>query len=64
MDADFLVGVGGGSPMDAVKAASVFACNDITLEELYQNSYSNSHLPFVCIGTSAGTAVKSLLTPS
>lgn len=55
MDADFLVGVGGGSPMDAVKAASVFACNDITLEELYQNSYSNSHLPFVCIGTSAGT---------
>ena len=22
---------------------------------MYQNSYSKSHLPFVCIGTSAGT---------
>ena len=55
MEADFLVGVGGGSPMDAVKASAVFACNDVSLEELYQKSYSKSHLPFVCIGTSAGT---------
>ena len=54
--ADFLVGIGGGSALDAVKAAAVFAANpSLDAEEVYAMKYENSPLPTVGIGTTSGT---------
>ncbi len=54
--ADFLVGIGGGSALDAVKAAAVFAANpSLDAEEVYLMNYGNAPLPTVGIGTTAGT---------
>lgn len=56
--ADFIVGIGGGSPLDAAKAVAVYAANPDFSEEdiyLYQQSERRRALPIVCIGTTAGT---------
>lgn len=54
--ADFLVGIGGGSALDAVKAAAVFAANPLLdAEEVYLMQYKNEPLPTVGIGTTSGT---------
>lgn len=55
--ADFLVGVGGGSVLDAVKAAALLAGNDTETEEdaLFSGTLTAPALPFALIGTTAGT---------
>lgn len=52
--ADFIVGIGGGSPLDASKAIAVYAGDDATVEEAFQGKYSRA-LPFALVGTTAGT---------
>jgi alcohol dehydrogenase class IV len=52
---DLVIGVGGGSPMDCAKAASVLATNDYPAAELFKNIYPNRPLPLVLIPTTAGT---------
>ncbi len=54
-DADFVVGIGGGSPLDAAKAMAVFATNDIDEEGLYSSKWENAPLPTIAVGTTAGT---------
>ena len=57
-DADFLIGIGGGSPMDAAKAAAVYAANpDIRGEGIYgyDPTCDLPPLPVVLVGTTAGT---------
>ncbi len=53
--ADFIIGVGGGSPLDAAKAVAVFAVNDIPTEALFANSYENGVLPIAAVPTTSGT---------
>lgn len=53
--ADFIIGIGGGSPLDAAKAIAVLAVNDISPVELYKNSFLNIPLPIIAIPTTAGT---------
>ena len=53
--ADFVIGIGGGSPLDASKAAAVLAVNRIKPVELYKNMYKNNPLPIAAIPTTAGT---------
>ena len=54
--AGFILGIGGGSPMDAAKAVSVFASNPgLTEEGFYAKSWPNDPLPIALIGTDAGT---------
>lgn len=55
--ADFLMGIGGGSPLDAVKAAAFFAANpNLEPDEIYSDrSLLAPPLPTVLIGTTAGT---------
>lgn len=54
--AQFIIGIGGGSPLDAAKAAAVFAANPtLTTEALYAYRWGNAPLPTVCVGTTAGT---------
>lgn len=54
--AEFVVGIGGGSPLDAAKAISVFAANpEMTEETFYSAVWPDAPLPNVLIGTTAGT---------
>ena len=54
-DAEFLIGIGGGSALDAAKAAAVFAANpDFSPTDIYTKE-RKSVLPFLLIGTTAGT---------
>ncbi len=53
--AAFVVGIGGGSPLDAAKAVAVLATNDIEPEQLFSNSFKNKPLPIIAIPTTAGT---------
>lgn len=52
---DFVVGIGGGSPLDAAKAVAVLAVNNIEPVELYRNEFIVDPLPIVAIPTTAGT---------
>lgn len=54
--ADFVIGIGGGSPLDAAKAVAVYASNpDFGLYDIYSTEKRNEALPIVLIGTTAGT---------
>lgn len=54
--ADFIIGIGGGSPLDASKAIAVVAANpDISEDMLYSMQWKNQPLPVVAVGTTAGT---------
>lgn len=56
LGADFIVGIGGGSPLDAAKAVAVLsACRDTSEEAMYSNCWDTQPLPVVAIGTTAGT---------
>lgn len=55
-DAEFLVGIGGGSALDAAKAAAVFAANpNLDEEGFYRKEWENAPLPVLLVGTTAGT---------
>ena len=55
--ADFIIGIGGGSPLDASKAIAVYASNPhISSPDLiYSVSADSKPLPVALIGTTAGT---------
>ena len=54
--ADFIIGIGGGSPLDAAKAIAVLAaCTDTSEEAFYAMRWDGAPLPVVAIGTTAGT---------
>ncbi len=55
--ADFVIGIGGGSPLDAAKAIAAFAANPgIDPLDLYDQDKRTAHsLPIVAIPTTAGT---------
>ena len=53
---DFVIGIGGGSPMDAAKAiALVLKHPEADPEYLYDNTKDPSALPVVCVPTTCGT---------
>ena len=54
--AEFVVGIGGGSPLDAAKAVAVYCTNpEFSLTDIYSASDRKKALPIVLIGTTAGT---------
>lgn len=54
--ADFLIGIGGGSPLDATKTASIVATNpSINEDGIYAQAWVNKPLAFILVGTTAGT---------
>jgi alcohol dehydrogenase class IV len=53
--ADFIVGIGGGSPLDAAKATAMLARNELSDEEIFGGSYPEGALPVVAVPTTAGT---------
>lgn len=55
VNADLVIGIGGGSPMDAAKAIALLAEQDIPQEELFLGKFGIKALPTVMIPTTAGT---------
>lgn len=53
--ADFIVGIGGGSPLDAAKAVAVFAANPTLPPQGIYGSWEHTALPILLVGTTAGT---------
>ena len=54
--ADFVIGIGGGSVLDAAKAAAVFAANpELDEEAFYQKRWEQAPLPILLVGTTSGT---------
>jgi alcohol dehydrogenase class IV len=60
VDADFVIGIGGGSAIDATKAIAAFATNQqITMDELFvSDKRINPTLPIVAIPTTSGTGTE------
>ena len=55
-NADFLLGIGGGSVLDAAKAIAIYASNPVLSPiDIYKREYENAPLPVALIGTTAGT---------
>lgn len=52
---DFVVAIGGGSPMDAAKMIALLALQDREDEELFSGGYEPKALPMAHIPTTAGT---------
>lgn len=54
--AQFILGIGGGSPLDAAKIIAVSAANpELDSKGLYSLNWENVPLPTVLVGTTAGT---------
>ena len=54
--ADFIIGIGGGSPLDASKAIAICAKNpEYDINGLYNRKNPSKALPVVLIGTTSGT---------
>ena len=54
--ADSILGIGGGSVLDASKAIAIYAANaDLSPIDIYKREYSTKALPVALIGTTAGT---------
>lgn len=55
-NADFLLGIGGGSVLDAAKAIAIYASNhELSPIDIYKREYNSAPLPVALIGTTAGT---------
>lgn len=53
---DFVIGIGGGSALDAAKCVAVLAANPgMTQAQLYAFEWANTPLNIVAVGTTAGT---------
>ena len=53
--ADFIVAIGGGSPMDAAKAIAILMKENRTDEEVFAGGYGKDALPMAHLPTTAGT---------
>ena len=53
--ADFVIAIGGGSPMDAAKAIAALMTNDVEPIELIGNIPKNKSMPIIAIPTTSGT---------
>lgn len=54
-DVDFIIAIGGGSPMDAGKAIALLASQDIKEEDIFSGDYGKDILPMVFVPTTSGT---------
>jgi len=52
--ADFVIAIGGGSPMDAAKAIAYLAVTDIDEDSIFSTPVKSA-LPIICVPTTAGT---------
>ena len=54
--ADYILGIGGGSVLDAAKAVAIFCSSpELSYSDIYKRKVPSSHIPVLLIGTTAGT---------
>lgn len=53
--ADIVIGIGGGSPLDAAKAIAVLATNPVDNDAVFSGNFSRPVLPIIAVPTTAGT---------
>ncbi len=54
--AEFIIGIGGGSVLDAAKAVAIYASNqEFSHADIYNRQIPALHLPVILIGTTSGT---------
>lgn len=59
LDADFVIGIGGGSPIDAAKAIAVLIKNKgLSAKEAFWSGVQRQAIPVVAIPTTAGTGTE------
>ncbi len=55
-NASFIMGIGGGSPIDAAKAIAIYAANPVLpIDDIFNATYANRPLPIVAVNTTVGT---------
>jgi alcohol dehydrogenase len=54
-DCDFVIAIGGGSPLDAAKAISLQSASEITINEIYDTTKHKKAFPIIAIPTTSGT---------
>lgn len=55
-DADFVIGIGGGSVLDAAKAVAIYHSNpQLSHIDIYSRKIPSEHIPVVLVGTTSGT---------
>lgn len=52
---DLVIGIGGGSPLDAAKAISTVCANQLGIDEIYHTEKFHKAYPIVAIPTTSGT---------
>jgi len=52
---DFIIAIGGGSPMDAAKAIALLAAQTIEEENIFSGKYDHKVLPMAFVPTTSGT---------
>lgn len=52
---EFIIAIGGGSPIDAAKTMAILAKQEIRQEDLFKGGYGRQVLPIVTVPTTAGT---------
>ncbi len=52
---DYIIGIGGGSPLDAAKAIAVLASNEIDDNDLFSGKYRNRPAKIIAVPTTSGT---------
>lgn len=52
---DFIIAIGGGSPIDAAKGIAILAVQEVNEEDLFSGQYKEEVLPIVAVPTTAGT---------
>jgi len=57
-ECDFVIGIGGGSPIDAAKAISLASANSLGRDELYNTSAFKKVYPVLAIPLTAGTGTE------
>jgi len=57
-ECDFVLGIGGGSPIDAAKAISLAAANSLGRDELYNTSAFKKAYPVLAIPLTSGTGTE------
>lgn len=55
---DFIIGIGGGSPIDAAKAIAMIVASQIDTSEIYQSEKFTQALPLVAVAITSGTGTE------